>query len=113
MTPSPTHKHEASKEQGILSDEIVEKAARAILNRPCATISGDYMLGRAKLEARAALTAVLPEVIEKCAKVADGQASEFYQKYDSSGDHVFFKAFSFAMELGESIRCLIPAKSPH
>jgi hypothetical protein len=64
-----------------ITEEMVEKAARAIIDRPPATIAGDYMLGRAKLEARAALTAALPLIVEECAKVVETQVPGFITDY--------------------------------
>lgn len=60
----------------ILTPEIIEKAARAIIDRPPATIAGDYMLGRAKEDARAAISSVLPDIVEACAKVAQEYQDE-------------------------------------
>jgi hypothetical protein len=60
MTTEPT---------SLITEEMVEKAARAIIDRPPATIAGDYRLGRAKCDARACLEAVLPMVGERMGEI--------------------------------------------
>lgn len=50
----------------ILTDELIEKAALAMRDRPTGLYTS--VLGRHRLDARAALEAILPEVVEKCAQ---------------------------------------------
>lgn len=50
----------------ILTDELIEKAALAMRDRPTGLYTS--VLGRHRLDARAALEAILPDVVENCAQ---------------------------------------------
>lgn len=59
----------------ILSDAIIEKAARAIYEL------GNGPINACRDEARAALSAILPDIIEECAKVAENEPN--YDEFES------------------------------
>lgn len=84
------------------------------MDRPPAMIEGDYMLGRAKLEARAALEAVLPDIAEACAKVADCQPTVDLTE-DEQKEPVMMAGFmgEFGMKraIASSIRSLTKTES--
>jgi hypothetical protein len=67
----------------ILTDAVIEKAARALANNAIGT-KGEC-LEQYVIQASAALEAVLPDIIEACAKVAEGVPSYAHDDDFSNG----------------------------
>lgn len=103
MTRSQT----GDRTMGLLTPEIVERAAEAI-ELVESHSSEDY--------ARAALEAVIPSLIEECAKVADEKAKPWKMKVESEqlmGCVVYdseLYVIQILAELARDIRSLIPSK---
>lgn len=65
----------------ILTDELIEKAALAMRDRPRGVVY-DAVMDRHRLDARACLEAILPDVVEKCAQVVERTIPYGFEPYN-------------------------------
>ncbi len=68
----------------ILTDELIEKAALAMRDRPRGVVY-DPVMDRHRLNARACLEAILPDIVEKCAQTAEGELLPGSTQYRTEG----------------------------
>lgn len=94
----------------IITDEMVEKAARAMFKEcrgdcyPFEKVS-DNRKPYWRAASRAALSAVIGDVVEECAKVADRARKDWVM---ADGQEAFV-----CEEIAERIRLYIPKDAPH
>ena len=92
----------------ILTDEIIEKGARAI------HALGHGPMEACRAEARACLQAALPDVVESCAKEIEETPSRIFAltfQGDSGAPGNSLNTFSVKRELADRIRSLVDAGS--
>lgn len=91
----------------ILSDEVIEKGARAIHELDHGSMDA------CRAVARACLEAILPDVVENCAKEIEDTASRIFaltfQGDNGTAGNNSLNAFSVKRELAGRIRSLLDA----
>jgi hypothetical protein len=89
----------------VLTDDLIEKAARAIWEDKTGLLDWSHSCAQDiyRRSARACLTAVLPDVVEACAKVAEDNST--WGVGENGGEE-----WPSPYELAEAIRSLLEGK---